>query len=117
MALGCYGYIIVLQNYRRQNEPPHAWSWIPILGSAIEFGKDPLAFLVAQRKKMGDIFTAYIGGNRLVFVCDHMQWKSLFRQHALQFKPIAVKVRIACASLLFLFISPSDCGILKKQRQ
>ena len=88
-----YGAVIVLQNYRRQEEAPHVWSWLPILGSAIDFGKDPVGFVRAQRKKHGDIFTVLIGGNRMVFVCDHGMWNSIFRmREALQFKPISYKV-------------------------
>ncbi|MGB1591656.1 MAG: hypothetical protein ACPIOQ_02800, partial [Promethearchaeia archaeon] len=44
-AMAAYGIAIVRQNYRRRREAPHVWSWLPFLGSAVSFGRDPLAFL------------------------------------------------------------------------
>ena len=79
VVLGCYGSIILLQNYRKKDEAPHVWSWLPFIGSAIQFGSDPLAFLRAQMKKHGDVFTAVVGGERMVFICDHSNWNSVFR--------------------------------------
>jgi hypothetical protein len=75
------------------NPPVLSPSWLPLLGSAIDFGKDPLAFLRLQRERHGDIFTAVVGGQRMVFVCDHSTWGAIFRMRdTLSFKPVAHKV-------------------------
>ena len=87
--VGCYGALVLLQNFRRRREAPHVWSWVPFIGSAIVFGKDPLAFLEAQRARCGDVFTCVIGGHRMCFVCDHTSWNSIFRMRStLQFGPV-----------------------------
>ncbi|KAI8988310.1 cytochrome P450 [Mycotypha africana] len=36
---------------------PTVFSWVPFIGSAIEFGKDPIVFLKNCQKKYGDVFT------------------------------------------------------------
>ncbi|CAO0791825.1 unnamed protein product [Mucor circinelloides] len=36
---------------------PTVFSWVPIMGNAIEFGKDPITFLQNCQKKYGDVFT------------------------------------------------------------
>ncbi|PSN71523.1 cytochrome P450 51 [Corynespora cassiicola Philippines] len=78
----CLGYVVV--NVMRQlffpnrAEPPVVFHWIPWLGSALSYGKDPYKFLFACRERHGDVFTfvllgrsttVYLGiaGNDFVF--------------------------------------------------
>ena len=92
-AMAAYGIAIVRQNYRRRREAPHVWSWLPFLGSAVSFGRDPLAFLQEQRATHGDVFTAVVAGHRMMFVCDHNLWSSIFRmRRPLKFAPVSHKV-------------------------
>jgi hypothetical protein len=95
-------------------------SWLPLLGSAIAFGKDPLAFLRLQQQRHGDIFTAVVGGQRMVFVCDHATWGAIFRmRETLSFKPIGYKVVSTAFQVPMSTITPvfgSDAGhLLHKQ--
>lgn len=53
------GYLI---GCRRAGEPPLIKGWIPFLGKALEFGRDPYVFLQEQKKKSGDVFTVLIAG-------------------------------------------------------
>ena len=99
---------------------PLPLSWLPLLGSAIAFGKDPLAFLRLQQQRHGDIFTAVVGGQRMVFVCDHATWGAIFRmRETLSFKPIGYKVVSTAFQVPMSTITPvfgSDAGhLLHKQ--
>ncbi|KAI8364766.1 cytochrome P450 [Radiomyces spectabilis] len=53
---------------RDRKRPPVVFSWIPVLGNAIEFGTNPIKFLQECQKKYGDVFTFYLVGKR-VTVC------------------------------------------------
>ncbi|EME30724.1 24-hydroxycholesterol 7-alpha-hydroxylase [Galdieria sulphuraria] len=41
---------------------------LPLLGSALEFGKNPLKFLQECRKQYGDVFTVLLPGRRMTFI-------------------------------------------------
>ncbi|SAM06979.1 hypothetical protein [Absidia glauca] len=49
-------------------QPPVVFSWIPVLGNAVQFGMDPITFLQDCQKKYGDMFTFTMVGKR-VTVC------------------------------------------------
>lgn len=51
-----------------QKQPPVVFHWVPWLGSALSYGKDPYKFLFACRNKHGDVFTFVLLG-RNVTVC------------------------------------------------
>jgi hypothetical protein len=38
--------------------------WLPYLGVALEFQKDPLGFMKTLQKQYGDIFTLQLGGKK-----------------------------------------------------
>ena len=62
---------ILWQNRRYSGEPPVVWSWIPFLGSAIAFGKAPLAWLRQSAADLqSDVFVAIIAGERTTFATD-----------------------------------------------
>lgn len=41
--------------------------WIPFMGYAFTFGKDPLPLLAECRKKYGEVFTVVVAGRRLTY--------------------------------------------------
>ncbi|KAJ1307552.1 hypothetical protein OPQ81_001649 [Rhizoctonia solani] len=45
--------------------PPLVFHWIPIIGSAIAYGDDPLAFFFSCREKYGDLFTFVLLGRKM----------------------------------------------------
>ncbi|EGO24439.1 hypothetical protein SERLADRAFT_449218 [Serpula lacrymans var. lacrymans S7.9] len=45
--------------------PPDVFHWIPIVGSAIEYGNDPLKFFFKCRDKYGDVFTFVLLGRKV----------------------------------------------------
>lgn len=49
-------------SYQRSNEPPVLWSWIPLLGNAIEMGSKPIEFLKDCSKKHKNIFGLVVAG-------------------------------------------------------
>ncbi|KAK7464278.1 Lanosterol 14-alpha-demethylase [Stygiomarasmius scandens] len=50
---------------RRKSDPPLVFHWLPIIGSAIEYGTDPLKFFLNCREKYGDVFTFILFGRRV----------------------------------------------------
>ncbi|CAB9522261.1 25-hydroxycholesterol 7-alpha-hydroxylase (Fragment) [Seminavis robusta] len=60
--------------------PPHVQSWIPYLGSAIEMGKDVVAFICHYGKQFqSPLFTATIVGETCVFVADPELMNMVFK--------------------------------------
>ena len=49
-------------SYQRAQEPPIIWSWIPLLGNAIEMGSKPIEFLKNCSKKHKNIFGLVVAG-------------------------------------------------------
>ena len=54
----------------REGEAPVQWSWIPLLGNAIELGSRPLEFLSESSAKHKDIFGMVVAGNRMFIISD-----------------------------------------------
>ncbi|RDB26125.1 Lanosterol 14-alpha demethylase [Hypsizygus marmoreus] len=50
---------------RNPTDPPVIFHWLPIIGSAISYGNDPLKFFFACREKYGDVFTFVLFGRRV----------------------------------------------------
>ncbi|TFK27786.1 lanosterol 14-alpha-demethylase [Coprinopsis marcescibilis] len=50
---------------RNASEPPEVFHWLPIVGSAISYGNDPLRFFFECREKYGDVFTFILLGRRV----------------------------------------------------
>ena len=46
------------------------WSWLPLLGDAINMGEKPLEFLLECTRSYGEIFGLVVGGNRLFLITD-----------------------------------------------
>ncbi|KAI9819036.1 MAG: Lanosterol 14-alpha-demethylase [Thelocarpon impressellum] len=50
--------------FKKANEPPLVFHWLPIIGSTIIYGIDPYAFFFQCRQKYGDVFTFVLLGKR-----------------------------------------------------
>ncbi|KAI0675909.1 cytochrome P450 [Trametes maxima] len=50
---------------RTKSQPPLVWHWIPLLGSAPAYGRDPVVFLSKCREKYGNVFTFILLGRRI----------------------------------------------------
>ncbi|PAV21443.1 lanosterol 14-alpha-demethylase [Pyrrhoderma noxium] len=73
---GCFGgglpIVLILLNVLSQilipknpAHPPEVFHWLPIIGSAIEYGNDPIGFFTRCREKYGDIFTFTLLGRKM----------------------------------------------------
>ncbi|KAF7245753.1 7-alpha-hydroxycholest-4-en-3-one 12-alpha-hydroxylase [Varanus komodoensis] len=65
---------------RKAKEPPLDKGFIPWLGHAVSFKKNPLEFLRRMQKKHGDIFTVLVGGNYLHFLMDPHTYRSIIKE-------------------------------------
>uniref|UniRef100_H0XF28 25/26-hydroxycholesterol 7alpha-hydroxylase n=1 Tax=Otolemur garnettii TaxID=30611 RepID=H0XF28_OTOGA len=68
-------------SYRRPGEPPLIKGWLPYLGVALQFQKNPLNYLKALQKQHGDIFTVFLGGRYITFILDPFQYQLLIKNH------------------------------------
>lgn len=64
-----YGYHWHL-SYSKIGEAPIHWTWVPILGSAIAFGMEPIKYLQDNAEKYGDIFGLVLAGYRTFVIAD-----------------------------------------------
>ncbi|PIL35698.1 cytochrome P450 [Ganoderma sinense ZZ0214-1] len=48
-----------------KSQPPMVWHWIPFLGSAPSYGRDPIGFFRECREKYGNCFTFILLGKRV----------------------------------------------------
>ncbi|XP_077208410.1 cytochrome P450 7B1 [Paroedura picta] len=62
---------------RKPGEPPLVSGWIPFLGKALDFRKDPSKFLLSLQQKYGDIFTVHIAGRYITFIMDPLMYSSV----------------------------------------
>ena len=67
--VAAYAYHLLL-SCRRKGEAPVHWSWLPILGSSIQFGTQPQRLLEQCRDKYGDTFVLIVAGKRMTFVLN-----------------------------------------------
>eukprot|EP00117_Sycon_ciliatum_P021447 scpid10192/ scgid18794/ 24-hydroxycholesterol 7-alpha-hydroxylase; Cytochrome P450 39A1; Oxysterol 7-alpha-hydroxylase len=66
--------------------PPCVSGWLPWIGCAVEFGKEPLLFLDATRKRLGDVFTIHAAGRRMTFLMDPDDTHIFMQSDALDFQ-------------------------------
>ncbi|RCH88469.1 Lanosterol 14-alpha-demethylase [Rhizopus stolonifer] len=68
LAIVTYWLFYILSQLLFPKDPksvPTVFSWTPILGNAIEFGKDPIVFLKTCQEKYGDVFTFQLLNKRV----------------------------------------------------
>ncbi|XP_061587486.1 cytochrome P450 7A1 [Cololabis saira] len=76
----CLLWLALGIRHRRPNEPAVENGFIPFLGCALQFGSNPLQFLLSRQKKHGHIFTCKIAGQFIHFLCDPFSYHSVIRQ-------------------------------------
>uniref|UniRef100_H3B3T3 Uncharacterized protein n=1 Tax=Latimeria chalumnae TaxID=7897 RepID=H3B3T3_LATCH len=64
---------------RQPHEPPLEMGWIPYLGCALQFSKNPLTFLQRRKAKYGEIFTCKITNNYYHFIADPLSYGNVSR--------------------------------------
>ncbi|KAJ7285265.1 lanosterol 14-alpha-demethylase [Mycena rebaudengoi] len=50
---------------RKASDPPVVFHWLPIIGSALWYGNDPINFFQTCQEKYGDVFTFILIGRRV----------------------------------------------------
>ena len=80
-----------LDRKRLPNEPPTVPSYLPFLGSALAFGSNPPAFLIACRARYGECFTVNLAGRRMTFVTSPLDYSTVFKHRELSFAVVANK--------------------------
>ena len=74
-----HGYLM----HQFQGEVPIAFSWIPILGHALEFGSNPIKTLQRLSRnangKIKDIFGLVLAGKRIILINDPLSFKVIFK--------------------------------------
>ena len=82
--------------FQRPGEPPlerGRLPYLPYLGCALEFGRDPGAFLAACQERHGDVFTVLLAGHRTTFILDPFSYPTVLKlQRELTFDPIADEI-------------------------
>jgi hypothetical protein len=74
-----HGYLLC----QFRNEVPMSFSWIPILGHALEFGSNPIKTLQKLSKdangKIKDIFGLILAGKRIILINNPLSFKVIFK--------------------------------------
>lgn len=70
--------LIYFKHNHEKKRIPSCGKWIPWLGCAIQFGKQPLEFLGVKRKELGDIFTLFVAGEQMTFLLDPEDFHHFF---------------------------------------
>ncbi|XP_028620416.1 25-hydroxycholesterol 7-alpha-hydroxylase [Grammomys surdaster] len=70
---------LLTRRTRRPREPPLIKGWLPYLGMALKFWKDPLTFLQTLQKQHGDTFTVLLGGKYITFVLNPFQYQYVMK--------------------------------------
>ncbi|XP_075067472.1 cytochrome P450 7A1 [Mixophyes fleayi] len=79
VALCCFFWLILSIRRRQPSEPPLENGFIPYLGCALQFGRNPLEFLRSRQKKFGNVFTIKIAGKFVHFVIDPFSFNAVMR--------------------------------------
>nr|XP_012618806.2 25-hydroxycholesterol 7-alpha-hydroxylase [Microcebus murinus] len=80
---------------RRPGEPPLIKGWLPYLGVALKFQKDPLNYIKTLQKQHGDIFTLLLGGKYITFILDPFQYPLVLKNHKqLSFRVFTNKILV-----------------------
>ncbi|KAH9109970.1 hypothetical protein LEN26_013737 [Aphanomyces euteiches] len=81
---------IVIQAYvlRRKTSStiPTVPSWIPYLGSALDFSKDPVGFIRSCSAKYGSVFNVYLGGKTMTFFVYQKHYAMMLKHKSISHK-------------------------------
>lgn len=78
----------VLRPSTKEGAIPWAKSTIPILGNALEYGSDPLRFLLKQKQTVGEVFRVNLLLMKVTFVIGPRVRKNIFSSSAVETKPL-----------------------------
>jgi sterol 14-demethylase len=56
--------------FKKPNEPPVVFHWLPVIGSTVTYGMDPYKFFFANQKKYGNVFTFILLGRKMTVCLD-----------------------------------------------
>lgn len=65
---------------------------LPVLGHALAFGKDPLAFLRRWQRELGDVFTVRFPGGPKTFLLDPLDHPAYFKNRDLAFAEAGAEI-------------------------
>ena len=76
---GMFGYHLLLTQ-QRAGEPKVAWSSVPVLGDAIEFGQRPIELVLRRSREASEaVFGLLLAGDRIFFVKDQESYGAIFK--------------------------------------
>ncbi|XP_062986854.1 cytochrome P450 7B1 [Elgaria multicarinata webbii] len=78
-VLAIWALYVYHRRRRRPGEAPLVNSWIPFLGEALNFRKDPSSLLLSFKQKYGDVFTVYMTGRYITFLMDPLQLSTVVK--------------------------------------
>ncbi|KAF0046447.1 cytochrome P450 7B1 [Scophthalmus maximus] len=85
--------LLLRRRNRRDGEPPLITGWIPVVGKALEFGRNSYKFLEEHKKKFGDIFTVQIAGKYMTFIMNPLMYPNIIKHgRQLDFHEFAKKI-------------------------
>ncbi|XP_021052177.1 25-hydroxycholesterol 7-alpha-hydroxylase [Mus pahari] len=70
---------LLTRRTRRPHEPPLIKGWVPYLGMALKFFKDPLTFLQTLQRQYGDTFTVFLAGRYITFALNPFQYQYVMK--------------------------------------
>lgn len=71
---------------------PRVPGGLPLLGHALDFGKDPDAFMVSWRDRLGDYFRVRMPGGERIFVCNPCDSPLVFAEPRLRFHEVGAAI-------------------------
>ncbi|KAF0694637.1 Aste57867_14476 [Aphanomyces stellatus] len=71
---------------------PTVPSWLPFLGSSLEFSGDCVGFLRKCQARFGDVFNVYLGGKTMTFFVSPKHYGALLKHKALSSKPVFANI-------------------------
>ncbi|KAI8619228.1 cytochrome P450 [Chytriomyces sp. MP71] len=95
---------------RERARIPTVTAWIPFVGNAIAFGRDPVGFMRECRARHGAFFRTLIAGKQLAFFVDHSHFHALLKAPQLSFESFErdVSTRVFGLSPEFMASVPAD---------
>ncbi|RDD42293.1 24-hydroxycholesterol 7-alpha-hydroxylase [Trichoplax sp. H2] len=87
IALAFFTLLFLYFMPRKKNrQPPVIGGYIPLIGCAIQFGRDPIQFIRQCRDKYGKIFTLSLPGQRLTFLLDANDYDKYYSTNCVDFQ-------------------------------
>jgi len=78
-------------------EVPICWSWVPILGDAIEFGKQPIEFMLNKSRKVKqEIIGVLLAGERIFLINDPDSYSTIFKVDKTKFSFDVFANQVTC---------------------